>query len=200
MILEIVIGVSVLSACVTTITVASLSFVKKLNNDDIALEKEEQARIKAKEDAIQKEKELAEEKERAKLCREDNLKLIDKEYGELRSCPFCEFNHVQGNQMPTGSVCKPYMDRKDIRGLRELVWKNPNPENTKFTLTGVSSGVMVKTSTGYKIWQCCLRCFAEWLVLPASDKPKKNSIIETKKPDVPKHPRPRKGVSPRCLP
>lgn len=56
MLLEIVVGVSVLSVCVTSVTLYAISFAKKIQDDEIFLDKKELALIKQNQERIEKEK------------------------------------------------------------------------------------------------------------------------------------------------
>ena len=179
MLLELVIGGSVLSVCITSIALYGIKFAKQLHDDEFAVEKQELDFIKKNQEQEQAEKarlikQKEEEEELKNLpSREDSFLVLEGVSGELLYCPFCKWKHEAGSRIPTGSICKSYMDKNDPVGLRSHNWNEKN-------ITGPSSGLAIKTKSGTKLYQCCARCCGEWLTSPETFKK------ETKPPVIPK--------------
>lgn len=161
MLLEIVVGISVLSVCVTSVTLYAISFAKKIQDDEISLDKEELALIKQNQERIEKEKQkIEDEKLNSIPSRDDMIPLINGASGELKKCPFCGWNNEADKKIATGTVCKKFMDKKDTTSLANFNWRQPEKIN------GPSSGLTISTKSGPRLYQCCVRCFGEWVTMP----------------------------------
>jgi len=153
MLLEIIIGASVVSSCITAISIYGMSLAKKYQEGDAILDREELAIYKA-----DKEKEESEKKKNLP-SREDLIPFMPSLVGELSQCPFCTWTHPKGTRIPTGYICKKYLDENNTMGLRSHDWHEKD-------ITGPSSGVGIITKDGPRLYQCCARCYGEWLTMP----------------------------------
>lgn len=109
---------------------------------------------------MKKKKKIEDEKLNSLPSRDDMIPLINGASGELKKCPFCEWNNEASKKIANGNICKKFMDKKDINSLRNYNW------GEKEKITGPSSGFAVLTKSGPRLYQCCVRCFGEWLTMP----------------------------------
>lgn len=140
LITAIIIGsIAVITTGIAVITVSGISFAKKVMDDDENL------------DEVDIE------------TRNDKIPLLNNKFGTLKVCPFCTSNNKQYKLIPTGLICKNYMDSGNVSGMIGHKWFD---EGKELKIAGPSSPTTIMTKYGPRIYQACTYCGAEWTVLP----------------------------------